>query len=146
MTDKLIIGVATDHAGYACKEIVRKYLNRQGFSAHDFGCFSTESADYPDTAHPLAEALQRHAISAGFAFCGTGNGMAMALNRHRGIRAGIAWTPELSEVIRSHNNANICVIPARYIEADELLVIVETFLQTDFEGGRHLRRIEKIDI
>jgi len=146
MDNNRIIGLATDHAGFACKEFIRNYLTQQGFFVKDFGTYSDESADYPDTAHPLAEALLNRTVDMGIAFCGTGNGMAMALNRHRGIRAGMAWLPELAQFARSHNNANVCVIPARFITFDVAQQIADIFLQTAFEGGRHARRVEKIEI
>jgi ribose 5-phosphate isomerase B len=101
--------------------------------------------DYPDTAHPLAEAVLNKTVEVGVAFCGTGNGMAISLNRHKGVRAGLSWTPAIAQLVRRHNDANICVVPARFVDASTAQQIVIAFLTAAFEGGRHLRRIEKIE-
>jgi ribose 5-phosphate isomerase B len=140
-----IIGLAADHAGFACKEYIRDYLIQQGLEVKDFGTYSEESMDYPDTAHPLAEAVLAKTVEVGMAFCGTGNGMAISLNRHKGIRAGLSWTPAIAQLVRRHNDANVCVVPARFVDAPTAQQIVIAFLASAFEGGRHLRRIEKIE-
>jgi ribose 5-phosphate isomerase B len=139
------IGLAADHAGFECKEYIKNYLKQQGVEVKDFGTSSGDSMDYPDTAHPLAEAVLDKTVEAGIAFCGTGNGMAMSLNRHKGVRAGLSWTPAIAQLVRRHNNANVCVVPARFVDTSTAQQIVIAFLTAAFEGGRHLRRIEKID-
>jgi ribose 5-phosphate isomerase B len=140
-----IIGVAADHAGFECKEYIKNYLIQQGFEVKDFGAHSKESMDYPDVAHPLAEAVLEKTITAGVAFCGTGNGMAITLNRYKGVRAGLSWTPDIAQLVRRHNDANICVVPARFVDAHTAQQIVAAFLASTFEGGRHLCRVEKIE-
>jgi ribose 5-phosphate isomerase B len=140
-----VIGLAADHAGFEYKEYIKDYLKQQGLEIKDFGTFSEESMDYPDTAHPLAEAVLDKTVEAGIAFCGAGNGMAISLNRHKGVRAGLSWTPDIARLARRHNNANVCVVPARFVDAPAVQQIVIAFLTTAFDGGRHLRRIEKIE-
>jgi ribose 5-phosphate isomerase B len=139
------IGLAADHAGFECKEFIKKYLILQGFTVNDVGTYSTERMDYPDTAHLLAAAVLAKKVDVGIAFCGTGNGMAISLNRYKGIRAGLAWTTAIAQLVRQHNDANICVIPARFIDYQVVQQIVETFFTTPFEGERHIRRLEKIE-
>lgn len=139
------IGIACDHAGYDLKEFLVGYLSSKGYEVTDFGTDSDASVDYPDFAHPLAEAVQSGQLPQGIGICGSGEGMSMTLNKHRGIRAGLCWKPEIAELIRQHNNANILVLPARFISNDEALAIVDKYLSTPFEGGRHERRIAKID-
>lgn len=140
------IGIACDHAGYELKEFLVGYLSSKGLEVADFGTDSDASVDYPDFAHPLAEAVQSGELPQGIGICGSGEGMSMTLNKHRGIRAGLCWNPEIAALIRRHNNANILVLPARFISNDEAMAIVDKFLATDFEGGRHERRIAKIDL
>lgn len=140
------IGIACDHAGYEMKEFLVGYLGAQGYEVLDFGTDSPESVDYPDFAHPLAEAVESGELPLGIALCGTGEGMAMTLNKHQGIRAGLAWAPEIGALIRQHNNANVLVLPARFITNDEAVNILDTFLATEFEGGRHQRRIDKMAV
>ena len=140
------IGIASDHAGYEMKEFLVGYLGAQGYEVLDFGTDSPESVDYPDFAHPLAEAVESGELPLGVALCGTGEGMAMTLNKHQGIRAGLAWAPEIGALIRQHNNANVLVLPARFITNDEAVNILDTFLATEFEGGRHQRRIDKMAV
>jgi ribose 5-phosphate isomerase B len=137
--------LAADHAGFACKECIKQYLEEQGVEVKDFGAYSEESMDYPDVAHPLAGAVLAKTVDLGVAFCGTGNGMAISLNRHQGVRAGLSWTPAIAQLVRRHNDANICVVPARFVDTQTAQQIVAAFLATAFEGGRHLRRIEKIE-
>lgn len=140
------IAICSDHAGYGLKSIIEGYLEAQGREYEDFGTHSEESCDYPDFAHPAAEAIERGECYPGIAMCGTGNGIAMTLNKHQGIRAALCWTPELAALARQHNNANVLVLPARFIEPEVALAIVDTFLNTGFDGGRHERRIEKIPV
>lgn len=146
MTDDKKIGIASDHAGYELKEFLIGYLDAKGFDVHDFGTDSPESTDYPDYAHPLAEAVEKGELPRGLAMCGSGNGINMTLNKHQGIRSALCWTPEIATLARAHNDANICTLPARYLTNDEAVQIVEQFLNTEFEGGRHQRRIDKIPV
>lgn len=140
------IGIACDHAGYELKEFLVGYLSSNGYEVTDFGTDSEQSVDYPDFAHPLAEAVASGELPAGIGICGSGEGMTITLNKHRGIRAGLCWIPEIAELTRLHNDANILVLPARFISNDEAIAIVDKFLGTGFEGGRHERRIAKIDL
>lgn len=138
------IGIACDHAGYQMKELLVGYLSSKGFDVVDFGTYSEESIDYPDFGHALASAIEAGEMVRGIGLCGSGEGMAMTLNKHQGIRAGLCWNTEVAGLIRQHNNANVVVLPARFISNDEAMAIVEKFLSTDFEGGRHIARVEKI--
>jgi len=140
----MIIGICNDHAGVEYKTKLISYLLGKGHEVVNFGTDSEESVDYPDFAHPLAEAVEKGEVDRGIALCGTGNGMAITLNHHRGIRAGLAWNTAIAGLIRRHNDANILVMPARFISYRMAVSIVRTYLTTEFEGGRHLRRIEKI--
>ena len=140
------VGVACDHAGYPLKQYVIQYLEEHKYAYKDFGCNSDLSCDYPDYAHPLAEAVESGEVYPGIAICGSGEGMAITLNKHQGVRAGLAWNKDVAELTRQHNDANVLVMPARFIEPEVALEIVNTFLHTDFEGGRHQRRIEKIPV
>lgn len=141
---KLKIAVASDHAGFERKQVVLEYLRKQGIEFKDFGAFTTESSDYPDFAHPLAEAVSLGEFDKGITLCGSGNGINMTANKHQGIRSAICWLPEIARLARLHNDANVCALPARFISDDEAIEIVEIFLNTDFEGGRHINRINKI--
>ena len=138
------LGFACDHAGYQMKEFLVGYLSTKGYEVVDFGCHSEESIDYPDFGHALASAIEVGEMEQGIGLCGSGEGMAMTLNKHQGIRAGLCWNTEVAGLIRQHNNANVVVLPARFISNDEAMAIVEKFLSTDFEGGRHIARVEKI--
>lgn len=146
MTDDKKIGIASDHAGYELKEYLIGYLDAKGFDVHDFGTDSPESTDYPDYAHPLAEAIEKGELPRGLAMCGSGNGINITLNKHQGIRAALCWEPEIATLAREHNDANVCTLPARYLTNDEATRIVDQFLNTAFEGGRHQRRIDKIPV
>ncbi len=141
-----IIGIASDHAGYELKEILKSWLKVKGYDLKDFGAFSIESSDYPDFAHPLANAIEKGDVNIGISICGSGNGMNMTVNKHQDIRAGLCWNKEIARLARAHNNANICSLPARFVSVDDAKEIVETFLNTEFEGGRHQIRIEKIPV
>ncbi len=139
---KLAIG--SDHAGFWLKEVVRDYLVRQGCRVHDFGPFSEERADYPDHVHPVARGVESGEYGLGIIMCGSGNGVSMTANKHPGIRAALCWMPEIARLARAHNNANVLAMPARFIEKDTALETVQMFLDTPFDGGRHIQRIEKI--
>jgi ribose 5-phosphate isomerase B len=141
-----IIAVASDHAGYKLKNIVIEHLRLNAYMVHDFGCYSDESCDYADYAHPLAEAIERGESRRGIVFCGSGNGISMTVNKHQGIRSAICWNKELAMLARHHNDANICSIPARFITNEEAVEITDIFLNEPFDGGRHLNRINKIPI
>jgi ribose 5-phosphate isomerase B len=138
----LKIAIGADHAGYEYKEVLAKCLD--GKSLKDFGTYSPESADYPDFAHPVASAVENGEFDYGILVCGSANGVAITANKHQGIRAAICWNEELASLARKHNNANIVCIPARFISIEEAEKIVQVFLNTEFEGGRHGRRVDKI--
>lgn len=140
------IGICSDHAGYELKSIIEGYLESKGLKYKDFGTNSEASCDYPDFAHPCALAVENGECYPGIAMCGSGNGIAMTLNKHQGIRAALCWNTELASLARRHNDANVLVLPARFIAPEVALAIVDTFLTTDFEGGRHQRRIDKIAV
>lgn len=140
------IAICSDHAGYELKSIIEGYLEANDLAYEDFGTYSVESCDYPDFAHPAAIAVEEGRCYPGIAMCGSGNGIAMTLNKHQGIRAALCWNTELASLARRHNNANVLVLPARFIEPSLALEIVDVFLHTDFEGGRHQRRIDKIPV
>ena len=145
MKKQITIGFACDHAGYQMKEMLVEYLMGEGYAITDFGTMSEESCDYPDFAHNLAEAVVAGKCNVGIALCGSGNGISMTLNKHRDIRAALCWQPELAKLARNHNNANVCSIPARFVDEKTAIEIVNTFLNEEFEGGRHQRRIDKIN-
>ena len=138
------IGICSDHAGFDYKTDLISHLQANGHEIVDFGTHSTASMDYPDVAHPLAEAVEKGDVELGIAMCGTGNGMQMALNKHQGIRAGLCWDVEIAQLIRQHNNANVLVMPARFIPFEKVIEITDAYLATGFEGGRHQGRIDKI--
>lgn len=140
------IAIACDHAGYEYKEKLVKYLREKGHEVKDFGTNSPESMDYPDTAHPLAFAVEAGEHDKGIVLCGSGNGISMTVNKHQGIRCALCWNTELAALARQHNNANVCSVPARFIAYEEAQSVIDVFLATDFEGGRHQRRVEKIPV
>ena len=140
------IGIASDHAGFQLKEYLIGWLGAKGYEVYDYGCSSEESCDYPDFAHALASAVESGEVDGGVAMCGTGNGINMSLNKHQGVRAALCWTPEISALAKQHNNANICVVPARFIDNDEATAILAAYFEAEFEGGRHQRRVEKIPV
>ncbi len=144
--NKTRIGICSDHAGFEYKTKLIKRLTRKGFEVVDFGTHSTESMDYPDVAHPLALAVENGQVEKGVALCGTGNGMAITLNKHQGIRAGLAWNTDIGKLVKQHNNANILVMPARFVSYRMACAILDAWLESEFGGGRHLRRIEKIPV
>jgi ribose 5-phosphate isomerase B len=124
----------------------KKYLSSKGNEINDYGCYSLESVDYPDFAHKLAESIEKKENELGIQFCGTGNGINMSANKHQGIRSALCWNPHIAEQAKLHNNANVLTMAARHLEWEEVEKIVDTFLETDFEGGRHEKRVEKIKI
>lgn len=140
------VGLACDHAGYEMKEFVIGLLEAEGIAYKDFGTYSTDSVDYPDYAHPLATAVEKGECYPGIAICGSGNGITITLNKHQGIRAALCWNEEIARLARLHNDANIVSMPGRFIDQVMAAKIVETFLNTEFEGGRHQKRIDKIPV
>ncbi|MCF6367030.1 MAG: ribose 5-phosphate isomerase B [Bacteroidales bacterium] len=140
------IALASDHAGYETKQVLIEMLKKQGHKTKDFGTYSVESADYPDFAHPMASAVENGDFDLGISLCGSGNGINMTVNKHQGIRSALCWNVEIAELARLHNDANICSLPARFVSVDLAKEIVNKFLETDFEGGRHIKRIEKIPV
>ena len=138
------IAIASDHAGFCLKEYIKEKLLDEGFIFNDFGTFSKESMDYPDTVHPLAKAIQDKKFSGGIIICGSGNGVAMVANKYRDIRAAVCWNEEITRLSRQHNNANVIALPARFLAQEEAEKLVKTFFTTGFEGGRHERRMIKI--
>ncbi len=141
---KQIIGIATDHAGYQLKEFLVGWLGAKGFDVVDYGTMSEESMDYPDTAHALATGVESGEVQLGVGICGSGAGMAMTLNKHQGVRAAVCWCEEVARLIAQHNDANVIVLPARFIDLDEASTFIDAWLTTDFEGGRHVARVAKI--
>lgn len=144
MNEEIVIGIGGDHAGYEYKEAIIKFLKQKGYGVLDFGPGSTASVDYPDYIHPLAASVEKGRSAIGIAICGSGNGVAMTANKHQGIRAALCWKEELATLARQHNNANILCIPARFVSLDLALNMVNAFLDTPFEGGRHESRVNKI--
>ena len=140
------IGLASDHAGYELKQWVMQYLDEKGLTYEDFGAYNDISSDYPDFAHPLAKSIEKGECSIGIGICGSGEGMAMTLNKHQTIRAALCWEPVIAEITRKHNDANILVMPARFISTEKAKEIIDIFFNTEFEGGRHLRRILKMPV
>jgi ribose 5-phosphate isomerase B len=140
------IVIASDHAGFSLKEKILKFLINEKYKIKDLGSFSNENVDYPDYAHPLAIAVANGEFDLGISICGSGNGINMTVNKHQLIRGALCWNEEIARLARAHNNANICALPGRFISESEALLIVKTFLTTDFEGGRHKKRIDKIPL
>ncbi len=139
-----IIAMACDHAGFELKTGLMARLQEWGYQVHDFGAFSSESVDYPDMAHPLAAAVNDGTFQQGILICGSGNGVAMVANKYPRVRAALCWNTEIAELARKHNNANILALPGRYVSLEEAASMTKAFLTTDFEGGRHERRVNKI--
>ena len=139
------LAIGSDHAGFELKEHLKTLLAGKGFSVEDKGTNSTNSTDYPDYAHQVANAVEVGSAGLGILVCGSGNGVCITANKHRGVRAALAWTPEIAELARLHNDANVVCIPARFISEETAEAIVEIFLKTKFEGGRHSLRVAKIE-
>jgi ribose 5-phosphate isomerase B len=139
------IPIASDHAGFEMKERLKRELSALGYTPLDLGTDGAAPVDYPDYAHPLAEKVARGEVQRGVLLCGTGLGMAYAANRHRGVRAAVVWSPEIARLAREHNDANVLVLPSRCISEDEGVDILKQWLTTPFAGGRHSRRVAKIE-
>jgi ribose 5-phosphate isomerase B len=140
------LAIGSDHAGYDVKELLKKTLSGNGWTVADKGTFSTESTDYPDYAHEVGKAVETGTATLGILVCGSGNGVCITANKHHGVRAALAWTPEIAELARQHNDANVVCIPARFVSEADAQAIADIFLKTAFEGGRHSRRVEKIEV
>jgi len=146
MTEKkLKIAMGCDHAGYECKEEVKKILEHNGYDVKDFGTHSVTSVDYPDFVHPVAQTIENKERDYGILICGSGNGVAMTANKYQHVRAALCWKKEIAALARQHNDANIICMPSRYADAEEIKNMVNTFLNTPFEGGRHQNRVNKIN-
>uniref|UniRef100_UPI0032170DD5 ribose 5-phosphate isomerase B n=1 Tax=uncultured Draconibacterium sp. TaxID=1573823 RepID=UPI0032170DD5 len=141
-----VIALASDHAGFAKKQVIIKFLADNNIEYKDLGCYSEESVDYPVYAHLIGEAIEKGEYEIGITFCGSGQGISIAANKHQGVRSGVCWNTEIAELARQHNNANICAIPGRFVSDEEAVAIVTAFLNAEFEGGRHARRIDQIPI
>ncbi|HLK96601.1 MAG TPA: ribose 5-phosphate isomerase B [Hymenobacter sp.] len=139
------IALGSDHAGFAYKQMLLNWLRDNGYEVRDFGTHSPDSVDYPDFVHPLASAITSGELERGILVCGSANGVCITANKHRGIRAAVAWEPELATLARQHNDANIVCVPARFVSEEQARGIVSQFLNTTFEGGRHQNRVNKID-
>ncbi len=144
METKVHIAIGSDHAGFAYKEAIREMLSEEGYLVNDFGAFSTESVDYPDFVHPVANSVGNKIADFGVLVCGSGQGVAITANKHQAIRAALCWTPEIAELSRLHNNANVLCLAERFMKLEDVKKIVRIFLKTPFEGGRHSRRVGKI--
>lgn len=142
--NKLPIAIGSDHAGFHYKEQIKTWLAQQGWMVEDKGTYSTDSTDYPDYAHPVATMVEEGNAAAGILICGSGNGVCMTANKHQGIRAALCWNEELAALARQHNNANVLCMPERFVDYATAQKMVELFLSTPFEGGRHQKRVEKI--
>ncbi|HJW30978.1 MAG TPA: ribose 5-phosphate isomerase B [Saprospiraceae bacterium] len=138
------IAIGADHAGFELKEHLKQLLEKKGYHARDFGTHSADSADYPDFAHPVSEAVEKKEFDLGLLVCGSANGVAMTANKHQGIRAAICWTDEVAALARQHNDANVLCIPARFVNTELAEKILDQFLNSSFEGGRHEQRVNKI--
>ena len=138
------IAIGSDHAGFTLKTKIINHLQSKGFTLDDKGCYSEESIDYADYAHPVASQVENNPGSLGILLCGSGNGINMTANKHQGVRSALCWTPEIAKLAREHNDANILTLPARFLTEEVALEIVDIFFATEFEGGRHQKRIEKI--
>jgi ribose 5-phosphate isomerase B len=146
MDDDRNICIGADHAGYSMKEMIKAWLIAEGYEVKDFGTYNENSVDYPDVIHPLAEAVETGLFSRGIILCGSGIGVSITANKHRNVRAALCWEGELARMARLHNDANILSLPARYIDESLALELVKIFLDTQFEGGRHQIRVEKINL
>ena len=144
MNNNKLIPIGCDHAGYKLKNSIIDYLKNKGYEVKDFGCFSEESVDYPDFAHKVSNFIAEKNAKLGILICGSGNGINMAANKHKEIRSALCWKTEIAELARLHNDANIIALPARFITENEAIKCVEVFLTTQFEGGRHANRVNKI--
>ena len=146
MGDKKVASIGCDHAAYEYKDDVEKLLNDFVYDIIDHGTDSAESTDYPDHIHPVSDDVESHKADVGVIMCGSGNGAAMTANKHQGVRAALVWNVELAKLARQHNDANVISIPARFVDKETALDMLKAFLSTEFEGGRHQRRVDKIAI
>ena len=140
------LAIASDHAGFKLKQKLNTYLLKEGYELKDFGTDTAESVDYPEFGHAIADAIESGKYDFGITICGSGNGISMTANKHKNVRAAICWNQEISELARAHNNANICSLPGRFLTIEEAVIIIDTFINTHFDGGRHERRIKKIPL
>ncbi|MBQ0103485.1 MAG: ribose 5-phosphate isomerase B [Prevotellaceae bacterium] len=140
------IGIASDHAAFPLKQFVKQYLEEHGYAYKDYGTYTEESCNYATYGHALARGIESGEVFPGIAMCGSGEGISMTLNKHQGIRAGLCWQPEIAHLIRQHNNANVLVMPGRFIDNDMARRILDEFFATEFEGGRHQQRIDDIPV
>ena len=136
--------IGADHAGFQLKATLIEHLQSKGYEVEDFGCYSEDSIDYPDFGHPVASKVEENPGTLGILICGSGNGINMTANKHQGVRSALCWQKEIAQLAREHNNANIIALPARFVSTEEALEMVDVFLSTEFEGGRHERRVNKI--
>ena len=141
----MTIALGGDHAGYDLKEVIKSWLQDRDIATIDHGPYAADSVDYPDFVHPVCQDILGGQADCGILICGSGNGVAMTANKYAGIRCGLCWTPELSALTKQHNNANAIALPARFLSSGEALSIVQTYIESSFEGGRHQRRVDKID-
>jgi ribose 5-phosphate isomerase B len=144
MADQKTIALGADHGGFHYKEAIKAYLQQEGYEVKDFGTDSSDSVDYPDFAHPLADAVGKGEFSLGILLCGSGNGVAITANKHPQVRAALCWNEELAALARQHNNANVLCLPGRFVSEELAIGMVRTFLEATFEGGRHEKRVAKI--
>lgn len=141
-----IIALASDHAGFDKKQVIIKYLEEKGIKYKDFGCYSSESCDYPDFAHAIADAIDKGEYEIGITACGSGQGISITANKHQNVRSALCWNAEIAKLARQHNDANICALPGRFVTDEEAVAIVDAYLNAEFEGGRHARRVAKIPV
>ncbi len=141
-----IIALASDHAGFEKKQVIIDYFRKKGIQYKDLGSFTSESTDYPDFGHLLGEAIDSGKYELGISFCGSGQGINITANKHQKVRSALCWSPEIAALAKQHNDANICAIPSRFVSDEETVAIIEAYLNADFEGGRHARRVGKIPI
>ncbi|WP_340111946.1 ribose 5-phosphate isomerase B [Maribellus mangrovi] len=141
-----VIALASDHAGFSKKQVIIKYLEEKNIPYKDLGCYTDESVDYPVYAHKLGDAIEKGEFELGISFCGSGQGISIAANKHQGVRSGVCWNTDIAALARQHNNANVCAIPGRFVSDEQAIAIVEAFLNSEFEGGRHARRVDQIPL
>lgn len=146
MDKNVNIALGSDHAGFYIKQHIIEYFEKKGLDHHDFGSYSDDITDYPDFAHPVAGSVEKGEFTFGIVVCGSGNGVNMVVNKYQGIRSALCWKKEVAHVVRLHNDANVCALPGRYITKEEAVSIVDEFINTRFEGGRHVKRINKIPV
>ncbi len=140
------IALCSDHAGYEVKQFVKLWIEKKGWTYKDFGSFNQDSVDYPDVAHPMAESIENGEFEVGISICGSGNGISMTLNKHQGIRAALCWNREIARLAKVHNNANVLSLPGRFLTINETAEMLEVFFTSEFEAGRHQKRIDKIPL